>query len=483
MRSRLRRIAIRSLPCVFLVGGISLHWSSQARADVDKDFDYNNKKRTLKICLESSAGCPANMADSLKAAIDLWKKKLVSWKLSYTTNCAEADVKVNCQSIEGLGQWRNSSGTYRASTGSEVTINKDADWGWCDDKHELVDALVHEIGHAIRLNDNDKPADSMNGSRGKTGHKRAPGARDSTEASTSDTTTVKSVNTLPPGGKKLTPYSGVVSPAAESPPLNLPAALNVTLQAYRPASLEILGWTVVGPDQIQWNGFIGPDADGTEAFFVVITYPDSIAVRHGILHVADDPAWDPMWRPTAIAPPDTVVPGPTSRVILDAGRSFHPAGFPVMRFSWLIDGPDQVVKGQWVTSITLPTGEHDILLKALDSMGFESVAPMHVSVGPGTDAEPLPRGGYYLDESVPNPFNPYTIIRYGIASPTHVRLRVYDVAGRLVRTLVDESQIAKDHRVVWDGRNESGEEMPAGVYVYRIVAGAFTQSQKMVLVR
>jgi flagellar hook assembly protein FlgD len=52
-----------------------------------------------------------------------------------------------------------------------------------------------------------------------------------------------------------------------------------------------------------------------------------------------------------------------------------------------------------------------------------------------------------------------------------------------VRTLVNESQSATAHQVVWDGRNERGEEMPAGLYVYRIEAGTFTQSQKMVLLK
>jgi hypothetical protein len=472
------------LRCIRLLAlGALLLWAAPARADVDPKFDYKNKKRDLKICLQSSAGCPANMADSLQAAINLWKAKLKSWKLSYTTDCSTADIKVNCKSLKGLGRWQNSSGTYGASTGSEVTINKDADWGWCNDKHELVDALVHEIGHAIRLDDNRKPADSMNGSRSKTGHKRAPGVRDSTEAATSDTSTVNSVVTVPPGGKKLSPFTVRVSPSPDSAPFNLPAALAYSVQAYRPAWLQILSWVALGPDQIEVNGFIGPDADGVEAFFVVITYPESTVVRQGFLHVAEDPAWDPLWRPTAIAPPDTLVPGPSSLIILDAGRSIHPGGFDSMRFSWFIDGQDQVVKGQWETAITLPAGEHDIVLKALDEMGYESEDHMHVTVGPGSDVRPLPRGGNYLERNVPNPFNPRTTIRYGIASASHVLLRVYDVAGRPVRTLVDAVQPAADHSVDWDGRNEDGEEVPAGVYVYRIVAGSFTETQQMVLVK
>ncbi len=80
-------------------------------ADVDKKFDWKNKNRNLKICLEP-AGCPAGMADSVKAAIALWKKKLVSWKIEWSDSCNGADVKIKCGDIKGLGLWNNTSGSY-----------------------------------------------------------------------------------------------------------------------------------------------------------------------------------------------------------------------------------------------------------------------------------------------------------------------------------------------------------------------------------
>jgi flagellar hook assembly protein FlgD len=64
-----------------------------------------------------------------------------------------------------------------------------------------------------------------------------------------------------------------------------------------------------------------------------------------------------------------------------------------------------------------------------------------------------------------------------------VRLGVYDLQGRLVRTLAERVYAPGEHSVVWDGRDESGSEMPSGLYLYRLEDGRRTQTRKMVLVR
>ncbi len=87
-----------------------------------------------------------------------------------------------------------------------------------------------------------------------------------------------------------------------------------------------------------------------------------------------------------------------------------------------------------------------------------------------------------LAQNVPNPFNPATAIRYELAAPGTVALRVYDVRGRLVRTLVDASQSAGPHAVTWDGRDDGGRPAASGVYFYRLDAGRSVLSKKMVLV-
>jgi hypothetical protein len=99
----------------------------------------------------------------------------------------------------------------------------------------------------------------------------------------------------------------------------------------------------------------------------------------------------------------------------------------------------------------------------------------------GVDAVPR---SLALHPNVPNPFNPSTTVRYDLPLPLPVRLAVYDVAGRLVRALVDDaSQAAGRHEAVWDGRDETGAEVGTGVYFCRLRAGNEARVEKMTLVR
>ena len=70
-----------------------------------------------------------------------------------------------------------------------------------------------------------------------------------------------------------------------------------------------------------------------------------------------------------------------------------------------------------------------------------------------------------------------------LAARSRVTLHVYDVAGRLVRTLVDESRAANVYDITWDGVNDHGERVASGVYFYRLVAGKFRATRKMVLLK
>jgi hypothetical protein len=85
----------------------------------------------------------------------------------------------------------------------------------------------------------------------------------------------------------------------------------------------------------------------------------------------------------------------------------------------------------------------------------------------------------------PNPFNPKTTIRYSIKERGPVVLRIYTVAGQLVRTLVNDTQDprASGYSVQWDGRNKAGAPVSSGVYFCRFTAGNFSETKKMVLLR
>jgi len=90
---------------------------------------------------------------------------------------------------------------------------------------------------------------------------------------------------------------------------------------------------------------------------------------------------------------------------------------------------------------------------------------------------------YYLEQNYPNPFNPSTVIRYSIIDPAPVSLKVYDTLGREIKSLVNEEQASGTYEVFWDGNDSMGNKVSTGVYFYRINAGEFSETRKMMLIK
>jgi hypothetical protein len=90
-----------------------------------------------------------------------------------------------------------------------------------------------------------------------------------------------------------------------------------------------------------------------------------------------------------------------------------------------------------------------------------------------------------LGNNYPNPFNPVTRITYSIKDQAHVSLKVYNVAGQWVRTLVDNEQTPslEGFTVTWDGLSDAGAPVSSGVYFYKLVTKNFSQTKKMVLLK
>ncbi|MFH1843110.1 MAG: T9SS type A sorting domain-containing protein [bacterium] len=85
--------------------------------------------------------------------------------------------------------------------------------------------------------------------------------------------------------------------------------------------------------------------------------------------------------------------------------------------------------------------------------------------------------------NVPNPFNPRTTIRFELAESEHVRLEVYDLAGRRVKTLLDEWLSAGLYARQWSAKGENGESVPSGLYVCRLTAGELVETQRLTLIK
>jgi len=88
-----------------------------------------------------------------------------------------------------------------------------------------------------------------------------------------------------------------------------------------------------------------------------------------------------------------------------------------------------------------------------------------------------------LAQNQPNPFNPKTMIRFTLSNPGQCRIQIYDAAGRMIRSLIDEPRAAGVHQVSWDGLDDAGKSVGSGVYFYRLKAGAFEQSRRMTILK
>ena len=90
---------------------------------------------------------------------------------------------------------------------------------------------------------------------------------------------------------------------------------------------------------------------------------------------------------------------------------------------------------------------------------------------------------FRLAQNYPNPFNPTTEISFSVPKSAHVRVGVYSMTGGLVAMLVDENLGAGTFRVTWNGRDGAGRTVSSGVYLYRMQAGDFTMTRKMLLLK
>jgi hypothetical protein len=179
-------------------------------------------------------------------------------------------------------------------------------------------------------------------------------------------------------------------------------------------------------------------------------------------------------------------------------------------FSGTVDGLFKVGLLDMTGEATIPAGEHEVVtityastsspltgsgrtgdggleLKNAIVVGVDAskmnvtITNKGVTVADGA-ATVLPKT-FSLSQNVPNPFNPTTEIAYSIPKPTQVRIEVLNILGQNVRTLVDEYKVAGNYSVVWDGRDNSQQSVASGIYLYRITAGEFGETRKMVLMK
>lgn len=110
-------------------------------------------------------------------------------------------------------------------------------------------------------------------------------------------------------------------------------------------------------------------------------------------------------------------------------------------------------------------------------IGYATSAPLGIEDGQNV----IP--SFTLHQNYPNPFNPVTTLRYDLPQASEVTLTIYDILGRQVRTLVQGMEEPGHKSVTWDGTDDLGEQVGAGICLYRIQAGEFAQTRKMIHLR
>lgn len=146
--------------------------------------------------------------------------------------------------------------------------------------------------------------------------------------------------------------------------------------------------------------------------------------------------------------------------------------------------------------IDLPMGDYEMFIEGpsgstelptSDRLRLDTDTEVTIQLGTGLveDRSPgtkLPRA-FALSQNSPNPFNPSTTISYVLEDQAQVKLAVYDLRGRTVAVLVDRVQNEGDYDVQWNGKDRSGRQLSSGVYMYRLEAGEFRMTRKMVLLK
>ena len=103
----------------------------------------------------------------------------------------------------------------------------------------------------------------------------------------------------------------------------------------------------------------------------------------------------------------------------------------------------------------------------------------------GLKRNKLPKS-FSLSQNFPNPFNPSTSINFNVPDgikPHNITLKIYDLRGRLKRTLIDKHFAPGSHTVIWNGEDDRGQKVSSGVYFYRLISAGFSQTRKMVLMK
>ncbi|MCB0284654.1 MAG: multicopper oxidase domain-containing protein [Calditrichaeota bacterium] len=278
------------------------------------------------------------------------------------------------------------------------------------------------------------------------------------------------------------------SPTTENPALDATEeweVWNATMDGH-PVHLHLVHFEVLGRNNIIWDSHtIGDDdpsgedmdraipnalyqtpaGDGT----YLVTQP---VVQHNGAMGSGFKFVNPMMG-SAVSKPDAIVENSAKDMVTALPGQ-------VTRIKMKFDKPGRYV---WHCHI-LSHEDHEMMRVLHVGAGAETTMVMSKDQLAQTETATYGPKTFALEQNYPNPFNPSTNIVFQLPQESKVKLTVYDIRGREVRTLINNSSYsAGRHSVVWDAKNKFGRSVSSGTYIYRIKAGSFTKSLKMNLVR
>ncbi len=159
-------------------------------------------------------------------------------------------------------------------------------------------------------------------------------------------------------------------------------------------------------------------------------------------------------------------------------------------YSWLTLSPNEGTIGSGET-INITVGMYGVSdgfsaseTAVLTALPYEANMSINLSVGEsGIDLPEGVPGFFALHQNYPNPFNPVTNIRFDIPELSFARMDIYNLLGQRVRTLFHGAIEPGYHLAQWDGKNDMGEELPSGIYMYKLHAGTYIAMEKLVLLK
>jgi hypothetical protein len=146
-------------------------------------------------------------------------------------------------------------------------------------------------------------------------------------------------------------------------------------------------------------------------------------------------------------------------------------------------GITRVFSIRYTSGASVPTINSNITITTNDAEMPLLLIPVHLQGGTANDDSGLIPFVTSLDKNYPNPFNPETTIRFSTKEAGKVKLSVYNLKGQLIRNLVNNTLTSGSHHVVWNGKDENGNNVASGIYLYRMETSNFTSTQKMMLMK